>query len=208
MRWSIKRFFLSTEFDFKTKKWISGGKIIPSHAWAKSKQHELPFPVLNDQIMFLHNKYYWHNREKWESNTLKKDLFRIVIFSSNEYHLKERPGFYICENGTGPELLLSKSQLFSKYKPDQVCEKGFTIFVPKTETDFVQVMKTIDTTNLSNPFRLGSNWEVVLLLTKHCSLQSVANKKFLNLWWKTLDGLRKTESNAFLEWNRKSLVVK
>ena len=78
------RFFLSTEYDFKTKKWNSGGKIIPNHAWAKLKQHELSFPVLNDQIMFLHNKYYWNNRGKWESNTLKKDLFKIVIFSSND----------------------------------------------------------------------------------------------------------------------------
>ena len=34
------RFFLSTEYNFKTKKWISGGKIIPDHAWAKSKQHD------------------------------------------------------------------------------------------------------------------------------------------------------------------------
>ena len=152
------RFFLSTEYDFKTKKWTSGGKIIPTHAWAKSNQHELPFPVLEDQIMFLHNKYYWHNWEKWESNTLKKDLIRIVVFSSNDpNYLEERLGYYICKNETGPELLLSKSQLFSKYEPDEVCEKGFTIFVPKTETDFVQVMKTIDTTNLSNPFRHGSN---------------------------------------------------
>ena len=80
------RFFLSAEYDFKTKKWISGGKIIPNHAWAKSKQHEISFPVLNDQIMFLHNKYYWNNREKWGKfcNTLEKDLFKIVIFSSND----------------------------------------------------------------------------------------------------------------------------
>ena len=47
--------------------------------------------------------------------------------------------------------------LFWSPEPDEVCEKDFTIFVPKTEVDFVQVMKTIDTTNLSNPFRLGSN---------------------------------------------------
>ena len=72
-------------------------------------------------------------------------------------YLEELPGYYICKNETGPELLLSKSQLFSKYKPDEVCEKGFTISVPKTEVDFVKVMKTFDTTNLSNPFRLGSD---------------------------------------------------
>ena len=152
------RFFLSTEYDFKTKKWISGGKIIPDHAWAKSKQHELRFPVLEDQILFLQNKFYWHNWEKRESKSFKKDLFRVVIFSSNDPHYVEEPsGFYICKNETGPEFLPSKSQLFSKYKLDEVCEKGFTIFVPKTETDFAQVMKTVDTTNLLNPFRLGSN---------------------------------------------------
>ena len=48
------RFFLTTEYDFKTKTWMSGGRIIPNHAWAKSLKHELPFPVLNDQITFLH----------------------------------------------------------------------------------------------------------------------------------------------------------
>ena len=104
---------------------------------------------------------------------LQKDLFRVVIFSSNDpNYVEERSGFYICKNETGPELLPSKSQLLSKYKLDEVCEKGFTIFVPKTETDFAQVMKTVDTTNLLNPFRLGSNWEVMhqrLLETKHCS---------------------------------------
>ena len=152
------RFFLSTEYDFKTKKWISGGKIIPNHAWAKSNQHELPFPVLEDQILFLHNKYYWHNWEKRETKSFKKDLFKVVIFSSNDpNYVKERSGFHLCKNETGPELLLSKSQLFSKYKLDEVCEKGFTIFVPKTEADFAQVMKTVDTTNLLNPFRLGPN---------------------------------------------------
>ena len=167
------RFFLSTEYDFKTKKWISGGKIIPNYAWAKSNQHELPFPVLEDQILFLHNKYYWHNWEKRETKSFKKDLFKVVIFSSNDpNYVKERSGFHLCKNETGPELLLSKSQLFSKYKLDEVCEKGFTIFVPKTEADFAQVMKTVDTTNLLNPFRLGPNWEVMhqrLLETKHCS---------------------------------------
>ena len=118
------RFFLSAEYDFKTKKWISGGKIIPNHAWAKSKQHEISFPVLKDQIMFLHNKYYWNNRGKREWNTLQSDLFKIVIFSSNDpNYLEEQPGYYICKNETGPELLLSKSQLFAKYKLDQGSKK-------------------------------------------------------------------------------------
>ena len=53
------RFFLATEYDFNTKTWISGGRIIPKHAWAESTKYEIQFPVLNDQMMFLHNKNFW-----------------------------------------------------------------------------------------------------------------------------------------------------
>ena len=79
------RFFLSTEYDFETKTWSSGGRVIPIYAWAESAKHELSFPVLNDRMMFLHNKdffntffiqnsgqcgpYNWKN----ELNKLKKE---------------------------------------------------------------------------------------------------------------------------------------
>ena len=66
------RFFLTTEYDFKTKTWMSGGRIIRNHAWAKPLKHELPFPILNDQMMFLHNKNY-----NWDEtlNKMKKEEF-------------------------------------------------------------------------------------------------------------------------------------
>lgn len=38
---------------------MSGGRIIPIYAWAESKKHELPFPVLNDRMMFVHNKEFF-----------------------------------------------------------------------------------------------------------------------------------------------------
>ena len=38
-------------------------------------------------------------------------------------YLEELPGYYICKNETGLELLLSKSQLFSQCKPDQGSKK-------------------------------------------------------------------------------------
>ena len=75
------RFFLTTEYDFNTKTWMSAGRIIPKHAWVESPKYELQFPVLNDQIMFLHNQNFWLKSQRrnvgpynWqnESNKLKK----------------------------------------------------------------------------------------------------------------------------------------
>ena len=83
------KFFLSAEYDFKTKTWMSGGRIIPNHAWAKSLKHELPFPVLNDQMMFLHNKNFWvtsarreigpYNWDKTMSKMKKEEFSKQAI---------------------------------------------------------------------------------------------------------------------------------
>ena len=72
------RFFLTTEYDFHTKTWMSAGRIIPKHAWAKSPKYELQFPVLNDQMMFLHNRNFWLQSQRrnvgpynWENESKK-----------------------------------------------------------------------------------------------------------------------------------------
>ena len=78
------KFFLSAEYDFKTKTWMSGGRIIPNHAWAKSLKHELPFPVLNDQMMFLHNKNFWdkNNRDKTMTKMKKEEFSTLAILGA------------------------------------------------------------------------------------------------------------------------------
>ena len=52
-------FFLSTDYNFKTKSWMSGRERIPKNVWAESSKHENQFPVLNDKMMFLYSKDLW-----------------------------------------------------------------------------------------------------------------------------------------------------
>ena len=81
---------------------------------------------------------------------LIKGLFRIIIFSSNDpYFLEERPGYYICKAEKGLELVpaVPKSAI------GDVCENDSILYIPKSKADFVRVMDTLDTTNLSRPFR-------------------------------------------------------
>ena len=113
------KFFLATEYDFKTKTWTSGGRIIPNHAWAKSLKHELPFPVLNDQMMFLHNKNFWvtssrreigpYNWDKTLSKMKKEEFSKLAIlwaFSIYFWHLGgTRSKFSYVQVLTGGSLL-------------------------------------------------------------------------------------------------------
>ena len=80
-----------------------------------------------------------------------KGLFRIIIYSSNDPHfLDERPGYYICQHNKGLKLL----QAVPTHAPSDVCGDSM-VYIPKSKTDFVQVMDSLDTTNLSRPFRSG-----------------------------------------------------
>ena len=80
----------------------------------------------------------------------KKGLFRIIIFSSNDpYFLEERPGYYICLSENGSKLL----QAVPKSMTKEICGSESEIFIPKSKIDFVRVMDSLDTTNLSMPFR-------------------------------------------------------
>ena len=59
---------------------MSGGRIIRNHAWAKPLKHELPFPILNDQMMFLHNKNY--NWDETLSKMKKEEFSKLAILGA------------------------------------------------------------------------------------------------------------------------------
>ena len=80
-----------------------------------------------------------------------KGLFRIIIYSSNDPHfLDERPGYYICQHNKGLKLF----QAVPTNATGEVCGDSI-VYIPKSKTDFVQLMDSLDTTNLSRPFRSG-----------------------------------------------------
>ena len=90
---------------------MSGGRIIPNHAWAKSLKHELPFPVLKDQMMFLHNKKFWITASRreigpynWDKtmSKMKKEEFstRAILWASKRYFVAT--GWHQIENFISP----------------------------------------------------------------------------------------------------------
>ena len=83
----------------------------------------------------------------------KEELFRIVIFSSNDpYFLEKRPGYFICKNSTGSHFILAEPEI-QKFSSEEICGNKSSIFIPKSKKDFVQIMNTVDTINLSRPIR-------------------------------------------------------
>ena len=83
----------------------------------------------------------------------KEELFRIIIFSSNDpYFLEKRPGYFICKNSTGSYFILAEPDV-QKFTSEKICGNKSSIFIPKSKNDFVQIMKTVDTKNLTRPIR-------------------------------------------------------
>ena len=96
--------------------------------------------------------------------TLIKGLYnyhnadRMIIFSSNDpYFLDERLGYYICKNHTVSHLLPAEPEV-RKLSPEVICGNSSNLFIPKSKNDFVQIMNTVDTMNLSRPIRTRSQW--------------------------------------------------
>ena len=91
------RFFISTKYDYKNKRWNSGVFNIDETYWDNSKNDGLTFSIEEDRFMWTFREQQWTSLNDTQ-NTIGLTIPNIELYQSKIIKTQNRPGYHFCKN--------------------------------------------------------------------------------------------------------------